>query len=75
MENKKVCSMNEIKPIRKHEIYDHNFVCECSLCNNRITATADFDKKGNLTKVYYHINFCPNCGAEIEKFVQYGDEK
>lgn len=73
MSDKKVCSMNEVKPIRKHTFYEHGFRCACSLCNYEIDASADFTKDGKLIKVCYPINYCPNCGAEIEKFTQYGE--
>lgn len=72
MEDKKItCSMNELKPDEKHTAQDRMILCECSNCKHTITATAEFDDDGRLLKACFPINYCPNCKAEIERFVQY----
>lgn len=74
MNAKKTCSMVELKPEHKHTAKDRLLYCECSNCKNRITASAEFDKGGNLIKVSFPINYCPNCKAEIERFTLYQDD-
>ena len=68
---KKICSMVELKPEHKHTADDRLLYCECSICKSRITAMADFDAEGTLVKVVFPLNYCPNCKAEIERFILY----
>lgn len=71
MEEIKVCSMVEIKQDTAYTPDDHDFHCVCSVCGTNITANADFGKDGRLLKVCFPICYCPNCKADIEKFIQY----
>lgn len=70
----KVCSMVEIKQETAHTPDDHDFHCVCSECGTSITANADFGADGRLLKVRFPICYCPNCKADIEKFIQYHGE-
>lgn len=67
--------MSEIQPMRKHKNYDHEFICKCSNCDYIVSITVNFDEKGNLKKGCFQIKYCPNCGAKIKKFVQYGEKE
>lgn len=65
------CAMIEIKQENEHSELDKKICCECSECGTRITADAEFDSNGKLRKVAFPLNYCPNCRADIEKFIQY----
>lgn len=67
----KTCAMVEVKQERKHFELDKKICCECSECRTRITADAEFDNNGRLIKVAFPLCYCPNCRADIEKFIQY----
>lgn len=68
---KKTCSMIELKPEHKHTADDRSIYCECNVCKSRIIAMADFDKEGHFVKATFPLNHCPNCKAEIERFILY----
>ena len=67
----KSCLMIEIPRNIAHTKSDKDITCECSECNHKITASADFNSNGRLLKVYFPIHTCPNCGADIVRFVLY----
>ncbi len=74
MDKSETCAMIEIKPERPHYGNDHDFHCACSECGAKITARADFSQDGQLLKVRFPIRYCPNCSADIVKFVQYFED-
>ena len=74
MDEMKTCEMLEVKPDHPHTNRDHDLHCVCSECGTKITATADFSQDGRLLKVRFPIRYCPNCSADIVKFVLYSED-
>ncbi len=66
--------MVELKPDHPHTDKDHDFHCMCSECGTSVTASANFTQEGRLLKVRFPIRYCPNCRADIVKFVQYSED-
>ena len=71
MDEMKTCKMLEVKPNQPHTNRDRYLHCVCSECEAKIAANADFTKDGRLIKVYFPTHYCPNCRADIVKFVLY----